>query len=176
MVIFKLGNESYGVNIEIVQGIEKVLPIVRIPNSVPDIQGIINLRGNIIPVLSLRNRFGLPEVPDTDRTEFLITKVDETLLALKVDEVDSIYDLETAQIFETPAIVRTPETAYMDQVILLEDKRLTIELNTNELLSKQEKEAVRDIRRGFRKPANVPKMPDTAATGRVRKERRQCLR
>lgn len=145
MVIFKLGNESYGVNIEIVQGIEKVLPIVRIPNSVPDIQGIINLRGNIIPVLSLRNRFGLPEVPDTDRTEFLITKVDETLLALKVDEVDSIYDLETAQIFETPAIVRTPETAYMDQVILLEDKRLTIELNTNELLSKQEKEAVQKM-------------------------------
>ena len=139
MVIFKLGNESYGVNIEIVQGIEKVLPIVRIPNSVPDIQG------NIIPVLSLRNRFGLPEVPDTDRTEFLITKVDETLLALKVDEVDSIYDLETAQIFETPAIVRTPETAYMDQVILLEDKRLTIELNTNELLSKQEKEAVQKM-------------------------------
>ena len=145
MVIFKLGNESYGVNIEIAQGIEKVLPIVRIPNSVPDIQGIINLRGNIIPVLSLRNRFGLPEVPDTDRTEFLITKVDETLLALKVDEVDSIYDLETAQIFETPAIVRTPETAYMDQVILLEDKRLTIELNTNELLSKQEKEAVQKM-------------------------------
>ncbi len=145
MVIFKLGNESYGVNIESVQGIEKVLPIVRIPNSVPDIQGIINLRGNIIPVLSLRNRFGLPEVPDTDRTEFLITKVDETLLALKVDEVDSIYDLETAQIFETPAIVRTPETAYMDQVILLEDKRLTIELNTNELLSKQEKEAVQKM-------------------------------
>lgn len=145
MVIFKLGNESYGVNIEIVQGIEKVLPIVRIPNSVPDIQGIINLRGNIIPVLSLRNRFGLPEVPDTDRTEFLITKVDETLLALKVDEVDSIYDLETAQIFETPVIVRTPETAYMDQVILLEDKRLTIELNTNELLSKQEKEAVQKM-------------------------------
>ena len=98
MVIFKLGNESYGVNIESVQGIEKVLPIVRIPNSVPDIQGIINLRGNIIPVLSLRNRFGLPEVPDTDRTEFLITKVDETLLALKVDEVDSIYDLETAHL------------------------------------------------------------------------------
>ena len=145
MVIFKLGNESYGVNIESVQGIEKVLPIVRIPNSVPDIQGIINLRGNIIPVLSLRNRFGLPEVPDTDRTEFLITKVDETLLALKVDEVDSIYDLETAQIFETPAIVRTPETAYMDQVILLEDKRLTIELNTNELLSKQEKEAAQKM-------------------------------
>ncbi len=145
MVIFKLGNENYGVNIDIVQGIEKVLPIVRIPNSVPDIQGIINLRGNIIPVLNLRNRFGLPEVPDTDRTEFLITKVDETLLALKVDEVDSIYDLETAQIFETPAIVRSPETAYMSQVILMEGKTLTIELNTNELLSKQEKEAVQKM-------------------------------
>ena len=118
VVIFKLGNESYGVNIDTVQGIEKVLPVVRIPNSVPDIQGIINLRGSIIPVLSLRNRFGLP------------------------DEMDSIYDLRTAQIFETPLIVRTPETAYMDEVILLEDRRLVIVLNTDELLSRQEKEAV----------------------------------
>lgn len=142
VVIFKLGNESYGVNIDTVQGIEKVLPVVRIPNSVPDIQGIINLRGSIIPVLSLRNRFGLPDVPDTDRTEFLVTTVGSTMLALKVDEMDSIYDLRTAQIFETPLIVRTPETAYMDEVILLEDRRLVIVLNTDELLSRQEKEAV----------------------------------
>lgn len=142
VVIFKLGNESYGVNIDTVRGIEKVLPVVRIPNSVPYIQGIINLRGSIIPVLSLRNRFGLPDVPDTDRTEFLVTTVGSTVLALKVDEMDSIYDLRTAQIFETPLIVRTPETAYMDEVLLLEDRRLVIVLNTNELLSRQEKEAV----------------------------------
>ena len=142
VVIFKLGNESYGVNIDTVRGIEKVLPVVRIPNSVPYIQGIINLRGSIIPVLSLRNRFRLPDVPDTDRTEFLVTTVGSTVLALKVDEMDSIYDLRTAQIFETPLIVRTPETAYMDEVLLLEDRRLVIVLNTNELLSRQEKEAV----------------------------------
>ncbi len=145
LVIFKLGNENYGVDIDIVNGIEKLLPIVRIPNSVPYIQGIINLRGSIIPVLSLRNRFGLPEVPDTDTTEFLITSVEGTMLALKVDAVDSIYDLMTAQTFETPAIVRTPETAYMKEVVLMEDKRLIIVLNTNELLSKQEKEAVQKM-------------------------------
>lgn len=145
LVIFKLGNENYGVDIDIVSGIEKLLPIVRIPNSVPYIQGIINLRGSIIPVLSLRNRFGLPEIPDTDTTEFLITSVGGTLLALKVDAVDSIYDLMTAQTFETPAIVQTPETAYMKEVVLMEDKRLIIVLNTNELLSKQEKEAVQKM-------------------------------
>ena len=48
--IFRLGNEWYGVDIAIVEGIEKMLPIVRIPNSVAHIQGVINLRGNIIPV------------------------------------------------------------------------------------------------------------------------------
>ena len=67
------------------------------------------------------------------------------MLALKVDAVDSIYDLMTAQTFETPAIVKTPETAYMKEVVLMEDKRLIIVLNTNELLSKQEKEAVQKM-------------------------------
>ena len=102
--------------------------------------GIINLRGSIIPVLSLRNRFGLPEVPDTDTTEFLITNVSGTLLALKVDAVESIYDLATAQIFETPRIVQTEETSYMKEVVLVENKRLIIELNTDNLLTSQEKE------------------------------------
>lgn len=145
LVLFKLGEENYGVDIDIVQGIEKLLPIVRIPNSVPYIQGIINLRGSIIPVLSLRNRFTLPEVPDTDETQFLITSVGDTQIALKVDSVDSIYDLESAQIYETPAIVRSEATAYMKEVVLLEDKRLIVVLDADELLSSQEKSAVRTM-------------------------------
>ncbi|MBO5278120.1 MAG: purine-binding chemotaxis protein CheW [Lachnospiraceae bacterium] len=145
LVVFKLGEENYGVDIEIVQGIEKLLPIVRIPNSVPYIQGIINLRGIIIPVLNLRNRFSLPEVPDTDTTEFLITTVGDTMIALKVDAVDSIYDLASAQTFDTPAIVRSQETAYMKEVVLMKDKRLIIVLEANELLSSQEKAAVQKM-------------------------------
>lgn len=145
LVIFKLGEENYGLDIEIVKGIEKLLPIVRIPNSVPYIQGIINLRGSIIPVLSLRNRFSLPEVPDTDTTEFLITSVGETLLAIKVDEVDSIYDLATANIFDTPPIVRGADTSYMKEVVLMNDKRLIIVLEASELLSAQEKAAVQQM-------------------------------
>lgn len=145
VVVFKLGEENYGVDIEIVKGIEKLLPIVRIPNSVPYIQGIINLRGAIIPVLNLRNRFTLPEVPDTETTEFLVTSVSDTLIALKVDAIDSIYDLSSAQIFDTPAIVRSEQTAYMKEVVLMGDKRLIIVLEADELLSSQEKEAVKKM-------------------------------
>lgn len=145
LVIFKLGEENYGLDIEVVKGIEKLLPIVRIPNSVPYIQGIINLRGSVIPVLSLRKRFNLPEVPDTDATEFLITSVGGTQLAVKVDEVDSIYDLTTADIFETPVIVRGAETSYMKEVVLMNDKRLIIVLQPEELLSAQEKTAVQQM-------------------------------
>lgn len=145
LVLFKLDEENYGLDIEIVKGIEKLLPIVRIPNSVPYIQGIINLRGSIIPVLSLRNRFSLPEVPDTDATEFLITSVGDTQLAIKVDSVDSIYDLNTASIFETPAIVKGADTSYMKEVVLMNDKRLIIVLEASELLSQQEKAAVQQM-------------------------------
>lgn len=145
LVLFKLGDENYGLDIEIVKGIEKLLPVVRIPNSVPYIEGIINLRGAIIPVLNLRKRFSLPEVADTDATEFLVTSVGDTMLAIKVDAVDSIYDLNAADIYETPVIVQTLETAYMKEVVLMEDKRLVIVLDAEELLSAQEKAAVRKM-------------------------------
>lgn len=60
-VVFKLDNENYGVDINLVQGIEKEQQIVRVPNTVNYIRGIINLRGEIIPVYDLRAKFGLPQ-------------------------------------------------------------------------------------------------------------------
>ncbi len=144
LVIFRLGNEWYGVDIAIVEGIEKMLPIVRIPNSVAHIQGVINLRGNIIPVYSLRNRFGLPDAQITEASKFLITLVGRTQLALLVDGLDGIYDISEEQYHETPIIVKTEETAFI-RSIALEGKRLVMALDTNYLLSRQEQDAVNKI-------------------------------
>ena len=144
LVIFRLGNEWYGVDIAIVEGIEKMLPIVRIPNSVAHIQGVINLRGNIIPVYSLRNRFGLPDAQITEDSKFLITLVGRTQLALLVDGLDGIYDISEEQYHETPIIVKTEETAFI-RSIALEGKRLVMALDTNYLLSRQEQDAVNKI-------------------------------
>ena len=61
-VVFKLDSENYGVDIGRVLGIEREQQIVRVPNTVSYIKGIMNLRGEIIPVYDLRKKFGLPAV------------------------------------------------------------------------------------------------------------------
>lgn len=144
LIVFKLGNEFYGVDIDIVKGIEKMLPVVRIPNSVPYIQGIINLRGDIIPVCSLSRRFNLKEEAETEESKFLITAVGGTLLALRVDKVEGIFDIPENNCFPTPLIVKTDATLFIKQVALL-DKNLLIVLDTEELLSKSEKEALKKM-------------------------------
>ncbi|MBQ9701225.1 MAG: chemotaxis protein CheW, partial [Lachnospiraceae bacterium] len=65
-VVFKLDEELYGLDILRVQGIERDQQVVRVPNTASYIKGIMNLRGNVIPVYSLRKKFNLPDTANTD--------------------------------------------------------------------------------------------------------------
>lgn len=146
VIIFHLGNERYGINVELVQGIEKAqkLQIVRIPNSVPYIKGIINLRGIVIPVYNIRSKFSLEDVPTTDATSLLITTVGKIMLAIWVDEVEGIFDIESEQTFPAPAIIKSAETRYILEIAHME-KGLAIILDANHLLSEDEKQRVADM-------------------------------
>ena len=92
-VVFKVGNEYYGVDINLVRGIEKMIQVVSIPNSNPNIKGIINLRGDVIPVYSLREKFNLEPMNESEDNQFIIVKVEDMLLALEVDKVDEIQNI-----------------------------------------------------------------------------------
>ena len=81
-VVFKLDNENYGVDIGRVLGIEREQQIVRVPNTVSYIKGIMNLRGEIIPVYDLRKKFGLPAAQNQD-IQFIIVRVKDSKIALK---------------------------------------------------------------------------------------------
>ena len=83
-VVFKLDSENYGVDISRVLGIEREQQIVRVPNTVSYIKGIMNLRGEIIPVYDLRKKFGLPAVQNQD-IQFIIVRVKDSKIALEVD-------------------------------------------------------------------------------------------
>ena len=146
VIIFHLGNERYGINVELVQGIEKAqkLQVVRIPNSVPYIKGIINLRGTVIPVYNIRSKFSLEDVPTTDATSLLITVVGEIILAIWVDEVEGIFDIESEQTFSAPAIIKSVETRYILEIAHME-KGLAIILDAHHLLSEEEKQRVADM-------------------------------
>jgi len=93
-VVFKLDKEDYGININKVSTIEQVLPATRVPNTPDYIRGVINLRGDIIPVIDLRKRFGLPPVEDTEDTRIIIVKSGEVNAGMIVDSVSEVMHLD----------------------------------------------------------------------------------
>ena len=90
-VIFKIEREYYGINIHHVENIEKIIAITRIPYTKPYIQGVVNLRGNIIPIVHIRKRFSLPEKEFTDESRIIITNVGETKIGIIVDSSSEVF-------------------------------------------------------------------------------------
>lgn len=97
-IVFKLGNEEYGIDILNVQNIERVLSITRVPKAPFFIKGVINLRGEIIPVMSLRLKFNLEADEYTDDTRIIIVKIDDNQIGMIVDEVKEVLQLSTDSI------------------------------------------------------------------------------
>lgn len=142
-VVFNVGNEEYGVDISIVRGIEKVLFVVPVPNTNPIIKGIINLRGDIIPICSLRRKFGQPDAVYTEDTKFIIVKTERLLIGLEVDSVGEIQNVEESQIFEMPKVLQTEDTSYYSNIINM-NGRLIVMLNINQLMNAEEFDALEE--------------------------------
>lgn len=98
VVVFNIDNEEYGANILKVTTIERMLPIARVPKTPSFVKGVINLRGDIIPVLSLRKRLGFPEIEDTDDTRIIIVKTGEIVAGFVVDAVKEVIQIDASNI------------------------------------------------------------------------------
>lgn len=92
-VAIKLGQEEYAVHIQYVQNIVRMMNITRVPKAPLYIKGIINLRGEIIPVISLRLKFGFKEDVYTNHTRIIILKLDGNAIGIIVDEVKKVIEL-----------------------------------------------------------------------------------
>lgn len=92
-VVFKLGKEEYGIDIQKVTTIEKIMTIARVPKTPDFVKGVINLRGEIIPIMDLRARFGLPAIEETDETRIIIIKIEEVSVGVIVDAVLEVIQL-----------------------------------------------------------------------------------
>ena len=97
-IVVKFGHEQYGINIQIVQNIVRMPNITRVPNAPSYIKGVINLRGEIIPVMSVRVKFDLDQDEFTNATRIIIVKVDGNAIGLIVDEVLEVIQLAEGQI------------------------------------------------------------------------------
>ncbi|GKX28962.1 chemotaxis protein CheW [Vallitalea longa] len=92
-IVAKIGHEQYGVNIQHVHNIERMLRITRVPKAPYYIKGVVNLRGDIIPVMSLRLKFRLDPDEYTNDTRIIIVKIDGNPMGFIVDEVKEVINL-----------------------------------------------------------------------------------
>ncbi len=93
-IVVALGDEYYGIDINYIDNIVRMQQITRVPKSQPYFNGVINLRGEVIPVMSLRKRFGLPEDEFTNKTRILILKPEaQSSIGLIVDLVKEVLTL-----------------------------------------------------------------------------------
>ena len=94
LVNFSLGSEEFGVDIMRVQEIIRIPPITRVPKAPDYVEGVINLRGNVIPVISLRTRFGMGRVEETDLSRIIVLQVQTKVFGIRVDAVTEVLRIE----------------------------------------------------------------------------------
>lgn len=143
-IIFNIGEGLYGIDVNEVLGIEKDIAVVGIPNAPACIKGIINLRGNVIPVFNLREKFNMPSNIDIDTRELIIVKSNGVMIAIEVDLVKEIVELDDDKIGKVPSIIRNEQTRYIGSVAHV-DKNLILVINLDGLLDKEQAAHLQDI-------------------------------
>ena len=158
VVVFKLGEQTYGLDILAVREIIRMEEITKIPNAQDFIEGIINLRGSIIPIIDLSKRFGImtyesfaDDVKDTDK-RIIVVQVNGTVFGVMVDAVQEVLRVP-ANIIEPPPQVVTDsmagmgmqvDAAYLNGIAKFEE-RLIILLNHNKILYDYETEELQQV-------------------------------
>lgn len=136
LIVFKLGQEEYTLPIESVQEIIMPLSITRIPNAPVYIEGVINLRDHIIPVIDGRKKFGLGTAQTSNDTRIIVLDLEETTLGLVVDAVEEVVHLKSEDIDPPP--LNADENAEFIYGIGKYQKRLLVLLNPMRFLSEHE--------------------------------------
>lgn len=120
VVVFRVGSEDFGVDIHQVQEIKRMVEITEAPKMPLHVIGVMNLRGNIIPVVDLRQRFGLVSRQADEATRIVVADVDGHVMGLLVDSVSEVIRLPLDAIKPLPETWVSAATEYVKGVASLE--------------------------------------------------------
>ena len=146
LVVFKIGNQEYGLYITELREIVKPLPITPIPRAPECIEGVVNLRGTVLAIIDLAKRLDLGRASHSEKTRIIIVEIGEHTVGMIVDEVIEVLRIPQSNIVSTQEIIETNLShKYITGVGKLED-RLIILINLNEILTVEEIEQVQHIK------------------------------
>jgi len=136
LVTFNLGTEEFGVDIMMVQEIIRIPSITRVPKAPNYVEGVINLRGNIIPIVNLRTRFGMASVEDTELSRTIVLQVNKKVFGIRVDAVNEVLRLEEGDIEPPPPVALGMEAHFIRGVGKI-GERLLILLNLDQIMDEE---------------------------------------
>jgi len=146
---FYLNEEEYGVNILQVNEIREWTPITTLPETPSFIKGVINLRGHIVPIIDLRERFSLEQVEYGPTTVVIVLNVihneTETVMGIVVDAVSDTHTVNQADIKASPTCAGSISVKYLQGLVEIDD-RLVLLLDIDRLLTEQQFEQLEQIK------------------------------
>ena len=137
VVGFRIGNETFGVLIASVREIVRVPEITAVPSAPETVEGVINLRGKIIPVMDLRKRFGHVDIQPDKKNRILVVELQGKLVGLIVNAASEVLKIPPSEIEAPGSVFAEGESSYVTGVGKLKG-RLIILLDVSKLLHQQE--------------------------------------
>jgi len=133
VIVFQLMDKEYAVGVDVVESIEKLISITRVPKTPSYTKGVINLRGVVTPIVDLRERFGMEVKPLDDSSRIIIVSLEEFEVGLIVDAANDVIDISVESIEPQPEVVGSIESEFISGVAKI-DKRLLVMLNLEKVL------------------------------------------
>lgn len=144
LVTFSIGEEEFGVDILKVQEIIRTMEITKVPRAQDFVEGVINLRGKVIPIIDLRRRFGFTSKEHDKHTRIIVIEINNMIVGFVVDSVSEVLRIPAATVEPPPPVVAGVESEYISGVGKLQD-RLLILLDLDKLLSSEDMEALSQV-------------------------------
>ena len=138
LVVFQLDAEFYGVDIARVHEIIRLQTITRVPRTPEFVEGVINLRGKVIPVVDLRKRFGLASAEHTRASRIVVVEIGDQVVGIVVDGVSEVLRVSEATVEPPSPVVAGIDSEYIHGIAKLPE-RLVILLDLNRAMAREER-------------------------------------
>ncbi len=144
VVCFKLGSDTYAIDIMRVREILKPQKLSGLPGAPSFVEGVINLRGTVIPVVDLRRRFEIEDAEGTSRGRLLITMIQRQPIGLMVDSVTEVASIPVRDLRPPPSVIKSAGYRYLIGVCLVKDGMLLL-VNPDTILDDDESGELLDL-------------------------------
>ncbi len=126
LVTFEVAKEEFAVDILLVHEINRMMELTRVPQSPAEVEGVINLRGKIIPVVDLRKRFGFEATDSTEQSRIIVVEVKDRVIGFIVDRVHEVLRINANIVDPPPSMISTIDSDFVKGVGKLEDRLIIL--------------------------------------------------